>query len=113
MSKKEKQVSNVNVSNEDIARAKIMGETAKIEWMQLQTFFAAGHVLFVDKALDLVEVAYCFSEDDAVTLKPWIDAQQIEAVSDQQALDWVKNNAIVWSCVVRPWVLVQQSDARK
>lgn len=113
MSKKEHKSNAETVSNEDIARAKIMGETAKIEWTQLQTFFAAGHVLFVDKALDLVEVAYCFSEDDAATLKPWIDAEQIEAVSDKQALDWVENDSIVWSCVVRPWVLVQDSDARK
>lgn len=98
-------------SNEDIARAKIMGETAQIEWKQLQTFFAAGHVLFVAKELDLVEVAYCFSEDDAKTLKPWIDAEQIEAVSDKQALNWVETDAVVWSCVVKPWVLVQDSDA--
>jgi len=99
-------------TNEDIARAKIMGETAKIEWQQLQTFFAAGHVLFVDKDLDLVEVAFCFSEDDAVTLKPWIDAEKVQAVSDKQALEWFEADAIVWSCVVRPWVLVQDKEAR-
>ncbi len=100
-------------SNSDIARAKILGETAQIEWKQLQTFFAAGHVLFVAKELDLVEVAFCFSEDDAKTLKPWIDDEKISAVNDEQALNWVDNNSIVWSCVVRPWVLVQESDARK
>jgi len=118
MSKKESSASkqlesNEAVSHEDIARAKIMGETAQIEWKQLQTFFAAGHVLFVNKELDLVEVAFCFSEDDAKTLKPWIEAEQIEAVSDQQALKWFENDAIVWSCVVRPWVLVQERNARK
>ncbi len=99
-------------SNQDIARAKILGETAQIEWKQLQTFFAAGHVLYVAKELDLIEVAFCFSEDDAQTLKPWIDTQLIEAVSDQQALAWFEADAIVWSCVVKPWVLVQESDAR-
>jgi len=108
MLKKEKEV-----SSEDIARAKIMGETAKIEWTQLQTFFAAGHVLFVDGTLDLVEVAFCFSEDDAPTLKPWIDEEKIQAVSDQQALAWVEKDAVVWSCVVRPWVLVQDISARQ
>lgn len=99
-------------TNEDIARAKILGETAQIEWKQLQKFFAAGHVLFIAKELDLVEVAFCFSEDDADTLKPWVEAEQIEAVSDQQALAWFEDDAIVWSCVVKPWVLVQESDAR-
>ncbi len=113
MPKQETTENNETVSNEDIARAKIMGETARIEWKQLQTFFAAGHVLFVDKKLDLIEVAYCFSEDDATTLKPWIDAEQIEAVSDKQALAWIEADAIVWSCVVKPWVLVQDSDARE
>lgn len=92
---------------EDIARAKIIGETAKIEWHQLQTFFAAGHVLQVDDSLDLVDVAFYFSNDDAAVLKPWIESELIAAVSDQQALEWVENDAIVWSCVVRPWVLVQ------
>ncbi len=101
-----------NVSNEDIARAKIMGETAQIEWKQLQTFFAAGHVLYIAKELDLVDVAFYFSEDDATTLKPWVDAEQISAVSDQQALEWFENDTIVWSCVVKPWVLVQAKEAR-
>ncbi len=99
-------------TNEDIARAKILGETAQIEWKQLQTFFAAGHVLFVDKELDLVEVAFCFSEDDAKTLKPWVEAEKVQAVSDKQALNWIESDAMVWSCVVRPWVLVQDRDAR-
>lgn len=99
-------------SNEEIARAKILGETAQIEWKQLQTFFAAGHVLFIAKELDLVDVAYYFSEDDAITLKPWVEAEKIEALSDGQALQWFESNAIVWSCVVRPWVLVQESSAR-
>lgn len=100
------------VSNEDIARAKIMGETAQIEWKQLQSFFAAGNVLHIAEDLDLVEVAFHFSEDDAATLKPWVEAEKIAAVSDKQALTWFENDAIVWSCVVRPWVLVQESKSK-
>lgn len=92
---------------EDIARAKIIGETAQIEWKQLQKFFASGHVLHVSNELDLVQIAFDFSNDNAVDLKPYIEAEKIAPVSDQQALEWFEQDSIVWSCVVRPWVLVQ------
>lgn len=99
--------SNELPSSKELAWAKIVGETAKIEWKQLQKFFAAGHVLHVQDDLDLVQVAYHFSNDDAETLKPWVEDEKIAAVSDEQALQWFEDDAIVWSCVVRPWVLVQ------
>ncbi|MBL7002601.1 MAG: DUF2288 family protein [Gammaproteobacteria bacterium] len=95
-------------TQEELAWAKIVGETAKIEWKQLQTFFASGHVLTVAAELDLVEVAYDFSNDNAENLKPLIEKELIAAASDQQALEWYEKDAIMWSCVVRPWVLVQE-----
>jgi hypothetical protein len=31
----------------------------------------------------------------------------ISPVSDSQARDWIKQDIILWSVVVKPWVLVQ------
>jgi len=47
----------------DVEREKINLETSQIPWQQLQRFFAKGEVLFVASELDLVDVAYQFSQD--------------------------------------------------
>lgn len=91
----------------DIALAKIMGETAKIEWHSLQAFFAAGKVLSVDPELDLVDVVFQFSEDNGEQVKLWLDQNKVAEVSDDQAREWYESNAVLWSCVVKPWILVQ------
>jgi hypothetical protein len=88
-------------------RAKIVTETAKIPWLELQRFFAAGKVFQIATELDLVDVAYAFQEDDIETVKSWTDNQQVLAVSDDQAKQWVTADATLWAVVIKPWVLVQ------
>lgn len=88
-------------------RAKIVSETAKIPWLELQRLFAAGKVFLVASELDLVDLAYAFQEDDVEAVKSWTDNQQVLPVSDDQAKQWVATDATLWAVVIKPWVLVQ------
>lgn len=92
---------------EEIYRAKVNMETAQIPWRELQRFFASGAAISVNVDLDLVEVAYQISEDNAAQVSLWLDSGQIAKVSDEQALAWHEANALVWAVVAKPYVLVQ------
>lgn len=92
----------------EIFRAKINLETAKIAWKELQRFFAGGKAIFVNAELDLIEVAFQISEDNASQVAQWMQAGQVARVSDAQAQQWFDANADVWAVVVSPWVLVQR-----
>jgi hypothetical protein len=93
---------------EDLQRAKINGEVAKMPWLELQRFFAAGKVMWISSDLDLVNVAYALHQDDVDQVKSWTDDQQLAAVSDDQAKCWIKADATLWTVVIKPWVLVQE-----
>jgi hypothetical protein len=87
--------------------AKIVSETAKIPWLELQRFFAAGKVLLVAAELDLVDVAYALQLDNIEQVKTWTESLQVNPVDDVQAKHWVVSEALLWAIVVKPWVLVQ------
>lgn len=91
----------------ELERAKIVSETAKIPWLELQRFFAAGKVMLVAAELDLVDVAYSFQLDDIEQVKTWTENQQVSPVNDAQAKQWVADDASLWAVVIKPWVLVQ------
>ena len=91
----------------ELERAKIVSETAKISWLDLQRFFAAGKVMLVTAELDLVDVAYAFQLDDIEQVKTWTENQQVSPVNNDQAKHWVASEALLWAVVVKPWVLVQ------
>jgi hypothetical protein len=93
--------------SESITRDSLNAETAKIAWQELQRFFAQGYAVAVSPQLDLVEVAYEVSQDNKAQVESWMEAGQFGPVSDAQALEWLQANALMWSVVVRPWVLVQ------
>jgi len=88
-------------------------ETAKIAWKELQRFYAKGTVIHVNEALDLVQVATAFSNDDSVLVGAWMKSEQVGAVADSQALEWFENNAEVWAVTVAPFVLVQSIVDKK
>ena len=85
----------------------ILGQTSKIAWRELGRFFAGGKVLLVDKSLNLVEVASAVSSDNTQAVSQWVGANQLAAVSDEQALDWQQKDEHLWAVVTAPWVLVQ------
>jgi hypothetical protein len=95
----------------ELEKAKVNLETSQIAWQELQRFFAAGLAIAVDRELDLVDVAYQFSVDNKMQVEDWLKCKQIAPVSDQQASAWFNNDASVWAVVVKPWVLVQDSNS--
>ena len=92
---------------EEIYRAKVNLETARIGWRELQRFFASGAAIYVSGELDLVEVSFQVSQDNKEQVQAWMDAGQVARVTDQQALEWHDADADMWAVVVSPYVFVQ------
>jgi hypothetical protein len=92
---------------QDVTRAKMNLETARIAWHELQRFFASGSAIYVSPELDLVEVAFQISEDNKAQVLTWMETKQIAPVTDAQALAWHEADAEMWAIVVSPYVLVQ------
>jgi hypothetical protein len=91
----------------ELIKAKIVSETARINWLQLQKFYAAGAVISVDATLDLVDVAFAFSRDDKAAVAAWIAAGSIGRTTEQHAAHWYQYKTELWAVVISPWVLVQ------
>ena len=91
----------------ELERDRIISQTAKIPWLELQRFFAAGQVMLVAAELDLVDVAYAFQLDYIEQVKTWTESLQVCPVDDDQAKHWVTSETLLWAVVIKPWVLVQ------
>jgi hypothetical protein len=89
---------------------KLLLETAKIHWKELQYFFAAGHAVYVSAELDLISVAHHIANDDKAIVENWLDSGKLNQVSNDQARDWYRRDAMVWALVVKPWVLIQDDS---
>jgi len=94
--------------HQEILRAKLNGETAKVSWAEMQRHHARGVVVRVEGQLDLVEVAVAMACDEGAVVGRWMQAGQVGKVSDEQARDWLARDPVLWSVVVAPWVLVQE-----
>ena len=92
---------------EVLLREEYHGQTARIPWHDLQTYYAHGSVIAVGADLNLVEVAVQLGMDNAAQFQAWIAAGDVAPVSDEQALAWFSNNEELWAVVAAPWVLVQ------
>lgn len=99
--------------NPELIKAKIVSETARINWLELQKFYAAGAVISVAPQLDLVEVAFAFSLDNKATVADWLAAGTVERTSEQQAQLWFNNKTELWAVVISPWVLVQHKPLQQ
>ncbi len=90
---------------------KILAETARISWPELERLFAAGKVVKVASGLDLIDVAQAMARDDAQAVKSWMQAGQLGQLDDATAGRWAtlsSNPSPLWAVVVNPWVLVQE-----
>ena len=94
-------------SNE-LLKSKLNLETAKISWHELQRSFAQGKVIVINNSLDLIDTAYKLAGDDTVYFSENVDKNLINSVSNDQARVWYEDNALFWSVVVAPWVLIQE-----
>jgi len=92
---------------EEVNRAKLNLETARIAWKEVQRFFASGAAIFVSDKLDLIEVAYQISADNKAQVKEWMDSGLVARVNDTQAKTWHEADAEMWAVVVSPYLLVQ------
>ncbi len=90
-----------------LIRAKLNSETAKLGWKELQRFFAGGKLLYVNSDLDLIDVAFAIQQDELEKVQHWMVQTRLSGVSDLQAKDWIADNRLLWTLVVKPWVLVQ------
>ena len=88
-------------------REELNAETAKIYWKEVETFFANCTVIYVSSELDLIDVALDICLDNKLKVQQWMSGNLINKVSDQQALEWLSGDTVLWSVVVKPWVLVQ------
>lgn len=92
----------------EVVRATLNGETARIDWSELQPFFARGMVIKVSATLDLVEVAAHMAIDDKSAMVTWMEKEQVGKISNEVAQDWHERNPSLWTVVVAPWILVQE-----
>ncbi len=83
-------------------------ETAVISWSELVKHFARGAVIRVGNDVDLIAAAIVLAEDDAATLKEWMDRGSVDRASDDDARDWTAREPDFWCVVTAPWVLVQE-----
>ncbi len=94
--------------SDETTQSKFNRETAKIQWHELQRFYASDAVIAVAQGTDLIDVAVQFSDDNKIAVEQWLEGGQIFRVTDQQAANWHDGNITLWSVVVAPWVLVQE-----
>ena len=97
----------VSTEREALLRQEYHGQTARICWHDLQTYYAQGSVVSVAAGLNLVEVAVQLGMDNTASFQGWMAAGEVALVDDQQALAWYESNEELWAVVAAPWVLVQ------
>ncbi|MEH6637355.1 MAG: DUF2288 family protein [Halioglobus sp.] len=96
-----------STAREELLRQEYHGQTARICWHDLQTYYAQGRVVSVAVGLSLVEVAVQLGMDNTAIFQDWIATDKVAVVDDQQALAWHESNEELWAVVAAPWVLVQ------
>ena len=92
--------------------AKLLGETARISWTELQPFFARGALLWVATQEDLVGVAEALASDDKARVAAWLAAGTIAPIDPVRAEDWLSRDPELWAVVVSPWVVVQERSGQ-
>jgi hypothetical protein len=98
---------NTKPENDTELRIKINLETARLSWAELERHFAQGTVVYVSEELDLVDVAVRISHDDKESIAAWMAEGKVGKVTDVQAQTWAQSDAMLWTSVVNPFILVQ------
>jgi len=86
----------------------LLGETARINWVELEPLFARGVLLRVATELDLVSVAEAVALDAKDQVSAWLANGMLERMQAAAAADYVARDPELWAVVVSPWVLVQE-----
>jgi hypothetical protein len=88
-------------------RAELNEQTAQMHWHELQRYFAGGTLISVAPELDLIDVGARIAADDKSSIEAWMNAGRLHRVSDAQARQWLTRDTLLWTVVVKPWILVQ------
>jgi hypothetical protein len=88
-------------------RTELNEQTAQMHWSELQRYFAGGTLISVAPELDLIDAGARIAADDKVSVQDWMNAGLLHRVSDAQAMQWLAQDALLWTVVVKPWILVQ------
>ena len=88
-------------------RRELNEQTAQMRWSELERFFASGNVISVAPVLDLIDVGARIAADDKASVLDWMQAGLLQKVNDEQASSWQAIDALLWTVVVKPWILVQ------
>ena len=88
-------------------RNELNEQTAQMHWTELERFFASGSVIWVAAELDLIDVGARIAADDKDSVLSWMSAGLVKKVTDEQADNWHGQDALLWTVVVKPWILVQ------
>ena len=88
-------------------RTELNEQTAQMHWTELERFFASGSVIWVASELDLIDVGARIAADDKDSVLSWMNAGLVKKVTDEQARGWHEQDALLWTAVVKPWILVQ------
>ncbi|WP_459206444.1 DUF2288 domain-containing protein [Pseudomonas sp. MLB6B] len=88
--------------------AKLLGETAIIEWKALERFWAKGDLIWVAPELDLIEVAAAMAQNHSEHVAKWRSDGTVSAVSNEVALSLQTRDPEIWAVVVSPFVLIQE-----
>ncbi|MEM5312893.1 DUF2288 domain-containing protein [Paraburkholderia sp. JHI869] len=95
-------------ANPSSTYAKLLGETAKIDWQDLERFFAQGKLLSIARDLDLVSVAEAIANDDSTVVMQWLSSGLVQRMPAETAADYATRKPELWAVVVSPWVCVQE-----
>jgi hypothetical protein len=95
------------VAADDTLYAKLLGETARIQWAELQPFFARGALMWVRCDEDLIAIATAIAENRSADVEAWLRSGALQKMDDAVALRLSENQGELWAVVVAPWVLVQ------
>lgn len=88
-------------------RAELNEQTAQMYWSELERYFAGGTLISVAAELDLIDVGARIAADDKASVQDWMKAELLHRVNDAQAMQWLAQDALLWTVVVKPWILVQ------
>src|SRR6202012_5028325 len=76
---------------------KLLRETAKIGWSELERFFARGMLLLVARDLDLVSVAEAIANDNTEQVSQWLASGLVERVQANTAADFAARDPELWA----------------
>lgn len=92
--------------------AKLIGETAIIEWKALERFWAKGDLIWVAPPLDLIVVASAFAQNQSETVAKWRADGTVVPVPADLAASLQARDPEIWAVVVSPFILIQEKTSQ-